>query len=190
VLILSNYSPRSLTSGFALNITGGVTLDVEAQYAFWSEAPPPLLVTTVDLSGEGLEALGIENGLDAPAPGQNRVNPPGFVDTMNWRVGVEWKTLKDMLAVRAGYQLRPTPIPDQTTGTNFADNTAHVVSTGFGLTFRWPQIFKGPVTVEGAYQAQILQPRRTEKVSPNDPVGSWTSHGAVHSIALGWVYEF
>jgi hypothetical protein len=191
VLILANYSPRSLTSGVSFQILRDVTVNVEGQYQFWSEAPPPYVVTRVDLGGKGLEALGLEDGLDAPAEGQNRVpEKAGFVDTLNVRVGAEVKALHDMLALRAGYQLRPTPVPDQTSGTNIIDCTAHVVATGFGLTFKLPQVFTQPVTIEGAYQAQILAPRETKKTDPLDDVGDYTAGGVVHSVAVGWTYRF
>lgn len=193
VIVHANYSPRTITAGVGFDIARDVTLDAEAQYAFWSEAPPPFVVTGVDLGGEGLEALGLEDGLDAPAPGQDRVASPGFVDTVNWRAGVEWRALqraKHTLAVRAGYQYRPTPVPDQTSGTNIIDCTTHIVGAGFGLTFDVPFAFARPVTAEAAYQVHVLQPRETTKASAVDAVGGWNASGAVHAIALGWTYRF
>ena len=190
VLVRANFSPRTVTAGASFEILRDVIVDVEAQYAFWSEAPPPFVITGVDLGGEGLEALGLEDGLDAPAAGQDRVGPPGFVDTVNVRAGVEWHLLKDVLAARAGYQYRPSPVPDQTSGTNIIDCTTHVVGAGFGLTFVFPLALARPVTIDAAYQAQILQPRTATKPNPNDDVGAWTAQGIVHALALGWTYQF
>lgn len=190
VLVRANFSPRSVTAGVGLEVLRDLVVDVEAQYAFWSEAPPPFVITGVDLGGQGLEALGLEDGLDAPAAGQDRVASPGFVDTVNLRAGLEWRLLKDVLAARAGYQYRPSPVPDQTSGTNIIDGSAHVVGMGFGLTFELPRAFTRPLTIDAAYQAQILMPRTAEKVNPNDAVGSWSAQGVVHALALGWTYQF
>ena len=138
----------------------------------------------------GVPALGLENGLDAPAEGQDRVQPPGFQDTLNVHAGAEWRALHDVLALRAGYQFRPSPVPDQTTGTNIIDCTTHAVTAGFGLTFKLPAVFARPVTIDAAYQAQVLVPRTATKTSPLDPVGDWTASGVVHSVAVGWTYRF
>ena len=190
VLLRANFSPRSVTAGAGLELWRDIIVDVEAQYAFWSEAPAPFVLTGVDLGGEGLEALGLQDGLDAPAVGQERVLSPGFVDTVNMRAGVEWRLLKDLLALRAGYQYRPSPVPDQTSGTNIIDCNAHVLATGFGLTFDLPSAFARPVTIEAAYQVQLLEPRAASKNSPNDEVGPWAAQGVVHALAVGFAYQF
>lgn len=190
VQILANYSPRSVTSGLSLEIFEDTLVDAEVQAAFWSFAPPPFVITRVDLGGAGLDALGIGDGLDAPAAGQERVQSPGFVDTLNWRVGLEHTILDGLLAMRAGYQYRPTPVPDQTTGTNIIDCNAHILAAGFGLTFGLPEVFAQPVTVDAAWQSQILEPRTARKTSAVDAVGDWTASGAVHSLSLGWTYRF
>lgn len=188
VLVVANFQPRTIAAGASLTLAEELTLNAEAHYAFWSEAPPPMLSARVDLGGAGLEALGLEEALDAPARGQERVVVPGFVDTLNVRVGGEWRLLGPSLALRAGYQYRPTPVPEQTTGTNIIDNDAHVVASGFALTARLPW-FARPVHIEGAYQVHILEPRSARKVNPNDAVGDWTASGAVHSLAVGLGYS-
>jgi long-subunit fatty acid transport protein len=190
VLVLSNFSPRSLTSGVRLDVLRDLVVNLDAQVAFWSEAPPPFLITTVDLGGEGLEALGLEDGLDAPGPGQERVVSPGFVDTLSWRLGAEWQTFRRILALRAGYQYRPTPVPDQASGTNIVDCNTHILAGGFGLTFELPWLFARPVTIDAAYQAHVLEPRTATKIDRRDDVGDWTASGIVHSLAVGWTYAF
>lgn len=189
VLVLANYQPRSLTTGAALWAARGVLVDVEAQWAMWSAAPPPMLVTRVDLGGDGLEALGLDATLDAPADGQERVRSPGYVDTVVWRVGVEWQALVP-LVLRAGYQYRPTPVPDQASGTNIVDANAHVLALGAGVTMRLPHVFNQPITAEVGYQAQLLEERTATKANPQDEIGDWVARGVVHALALGWTYRF
>jgi long-subunit fatty acid transport protein len=190
VTIPANFEPRTITAGTSFTIVKDLTLSVDGQYVFWHEAPPPLQITVVKLSGAGLDALGLSGALDAPAPGQNRVVSPGFVDTVDWRAGLEYRALKGVLALRAGYQYRPTPVPDQTSGTNIIDCNTHVVTAGFGVTFLMPHVFARPVTIDAAYQAHILEPRSVKKSNPNDPVGDWTATGLVHALAVGWTYHF
>jgi long-subunit fatty acid transport protein len=190
VLVLANFMPRTLTSGVSLQIVRDVLVDLEAQYVFWSEAPPPAMISSIDLGGKGLDSLGLEGGLDAPAEGQERVTDPAFQDTVVLRAGIEAEVVPDILAVRAGYQYRPTPVPDQTSGTNIIDCTTHVFAGGFGLTFDIPMVFARPLTIDAAYQAQVLEPRRAEKTNRQDDVGDWTASGAVHSLAVGWTYQF
>ncbi len=191
VVVLANFEPRTVSPGLSFEIVKDLTLSFDAQYAFWSEAPPPLVVTTVKISGDGVDALGLGGALDAPAAGQDRVPASsGFVDTINWRAGLEYRLFKGVLALRAGYQYRPTPVPDQTSGTNIIDNNTHVVTAGFATTFKMPHVFARPVTLDLAYQAQILEPRTATKTNPRDAIGNWTSSGVVHALAVGWTYRF
>lgn len=188
IAVFANFQPRTVAGGLSFDVVDDVVIDVEAHYAFWSEAPPPMVIASLDLSGAGLEALGLDEGLDAPVEGQNRAIDPGFVDTLSIRTGAEWKLFNDVLRIRGGYQYRPTPVPDQTSGTNIIDATAHIVTGGFGLNFVFPGV-KRPMTIDAAYQAQILEPRTATKVSATDAVGNWTASGAVHMLAVGFTYE-
>jgi hypothetical protein len=188
--IIANYAPRTLTAGVEIEILRQLRLLVDAQAAFWSQAPSPHAATRVDLGGDGLDGLGLEDGLDAPADDQERVVPPGFSDVVVLRVGVEWRGLNDVLALRAGYQLRPTPVPDQTSGTNIADARTHVIAAGAGLRALFPAIADGPFDVDLGWQAHLLEPRRTEKDDARDPVGPWTASGVVHVLAIGAAYRW
>lgn len=189
---VANYAPRSATLGGGLEIFEQLELLVDVQYVFWSEAPPPFVSMRLDLDGEALRRLGLGEALDVPSEQQDRVPADsGFVDTLNAKVGLEWRLLDDAVAVRAGYQFRPTPVPDQTTGTNIVDCTAHVVGAGAAVDVpaRWMNL-PNPVVVEVTGQTQILQPRRADKADPTDPVGDWRASGAVHHLQAGLRYAF
>jgi len=186
----ANFSPRMWTGGVSVDVVERLTVSVDTQYAQWSAAPPPFLQVRGDVSGAGLERLGLGDALDVPADGQERVLSPGFVDTWNIRAGLEGRLLEERLAVRAGYGWRPTPVPDQTSGTNIVDNSTHTVAVGAGGRCLLPGVADKPFTLNASYQAILLVPRTAEKASARDPVGSWTSSGVVHHAGLELRYAW
>lgn len=190
LLNFANFCPRTWTVGTTVQLFDVLDVSADVQYAQWSEAPPPFLQVQNTIAGDGLDRLGLGGSLDAPAEGQNRVVSPGFVDTVNVRVGIEGRLFDDALLLRTGYQWRPTPVPDQTSGTNIVDNTAHIVSAGATTRFLLPMMAKQPFFLDAAYQAQILAPRATAKASARDPIGSWTSSGVVHLTSLAIRYAW
>jgi hypothetical protein len=190
VLIQSNYAPRTAALGVSLDVVEQVRLNVDLVYQQWSMAPPPYLKANLDLSGETLEEAGLDDTLDAPAEGEERVRAPGFQDTLIVKVGLEGRFLHDVLALRAGYQLRPTPVPDQTSGTNIVDARAHVLAGGVGVRASLPALIDNPIEFHLGYQAQILEPRAADKESAADPVGNWRAGGVVHAVASGLSYSF
>jgi long-subunit fatty acid transport protein len=187
LVTLSNFSPRTWTGGLQLDLLQTIKLAVDMQYAQWSEAPSPFLRVRNDVAGEGLERLGFGEALDAPGPGQERVVSPGFVDTLNVRVGGEGEVM-DGVIVRGGYAWRPTPVPDQTSGSNIVDNSAHTIAVGAGVRADLPLVAERPFWFNVGYQAIVMQPRRAEKTSSRDAIGSWTSSGTVHHVALEFRY--
>lgn len=180
----ANFSPRMWNGGVSLDLWGFVHASADAQFAQWSEAPSPFLRVRNDLSGAGLDRLGLGNALDVPAAGEDRVLSPGFVDTWNLRTGVETRLADERLSLRAGYGWRPTPVPDQTSGTNIVDNSTHTLACGAGARVALPGVAEKPFTLNVSYQAIVLSPRTAEKASARDPVGSWTSSGVVQHAGL------
>ena len=183
LVTLSNFSPRVWTGGVQLDVLERWEFALDVQYAQWSEAPSPFLKVRNDISGEGLARLGFGDALDAPGPGQERVISPGFVDTINVRAAVEGE-VADGVVVRGGYGLRPTPVPDQTSATNIVDNTAHTLALGVGVRADLPLVAQRPFWFNVSYQAVLMAPRRADKTSARDAIGSWTSSGAVHHIGV------
>lgn len=183
-------APRSLTAGLSLEVLDRLTVNAEVQGAQWSTTPPPFMRVEVDLGGSGLDAVGLADGLDAPAPRQERVVAPGFVDTLAWRLGAELRVVPDLLVVRGGYQFRPSPVPDQSTGTNILDSNAHVFGAGAGIALEVPWLMARPVWFHAAYQAQVLEERQARKASPLDDVGGWTMGGSVHALSASGTFAF
>ena len=136
------------------------------------------------------EYLGLADALDAPGPGQERVRELGFADIVKIRAGVEYLFWDDFLQARAGYSFRPSPVPDQTSGTNVVDNAVHAVSFGGSLLFGADPLIDGNIRVDVAWQTHWLVPRTVEKEAFDDPVGGWTAGGFVHEMSLATTYVF
>ena len=187
LLTLSNFSPRTWNAGAQADILERFHVNADVVYAQWSQAPAPFLKVKNTITGEGLERLGLGGALDAPGDGQERVISPGFIDTVNVRVGVDGEVL-DGLIVRAGYAWRPTPVPDQTSGTNMVDNSTHTLAAGLGVRADLPLVADKPFWFNIGYQAALLVPRTAEKTSSRDPIGTWTSSGVMHHLAIDLRY--
>lgn len=207
VLGEANFSPRTVTGGLSVSVDprlllestslsealswwGELSVDVDGGYAFWSDAPSPHLGLSTSVRGEGVEALGLEDALDTPETNRDRWSRPGFVDTGLLRLGFEQRLFADTLALRGGYAYRPSPVPDQSSGTNLADANTHLITAGLGTRFLARPILDGELGLDVAWQSHIFEPRRAEKARADDPVGSWTLDGGVHAMTLQLSYVF
>ena len=75
-------------------------------------------------------------------------------------------------------------MPDQTSATNIVDNTSHTLAIGAGVRADLPLVAERPFWFNVSYQAVLMAPRRGEKTSARDAVGSWESTGAVHHVGI------
>jgi long-subunit fatty acid transport protein len=189
VTTVSNFSPRSFHGGLDVAFLGSGHASVDVEYAVWSEAPTPYLGLQAGIGGELVGDLGLEGELDSPGPGLSRIRSAGFVDTMSVRAGLEYWFLDELIALRGGYGYRPTPVPDQTSGSNIADANAHIVAGGVGMRVPMPFLDE-PLRFDGAWQSQLLETRTTNKELADDPTGTWRLKGAMHelSVALGYAW--
>jgi hypothetical protein len=188
---MANFTPRTVTLGMAYLFGDRIQAGVDLQYAFWSEAPDPAPNLFLDVRGDDLEALGLEDGLDVPQPGRSRNGDPAFSDTLNFRMGLESQFYDGGLILRGGYGYRPTPIPAQTTGTNFVDSDSHQLAIGVGSNFSLPwNLLENPLELSLTWQSHVFSPRSVIKESPDDPVGDWRLTGAMHNGMVGARYLF
>ncbi len=105
--------------------------------------------------------------------------PPDFKDVFVPRIGVEY-TINDHLAVRTGYFYRPSPVPDQTGNTNYADSNRHGISIGAGVSFQDPWgLGKAPINIDVVFQAQILEQRSVVKTAVDNPTGNYKIEGEI-----------
>ena len=182
------YTPHTLSFGLAWEAPSTpLTLTVDARYMLWSRAPDPALSLDLDIGGELVEALGLGDAIDF-VPGPSAF--PTLDDTLSLHMGGEY-WFNDHVAARLGYAFRPTPVPEQPSVTNYVDNDAHTVSAGVGLS--WPDplnLDEYPVMIDvtGAYS--ILPTENTIKVSPDDPVGSYSAGGGILSISASLRHDF
>ncbi len=157
---ITEYAPHQAGLGVAVDLLGGkLELGADLGWEHWSATPTLVPDITIDLP-QTLHDLGFDKQV------VSRPVEMGFRDTWVPRVGAEWRAL-DRLKLRAGYAFRPSPVPPQTSLTNFLDSDSHLLSLGGGWTFDDPlQMAKG-LTLDGAAQLTLMSPREVNKVGNN-----------------------
>lgn len=184
------FSPDEVALGVSWRVPEVETLVAgDLTWLGWSAAPDPSPETRLDASGDLIDGTGLGGAFDAPAPGQSRAVDLGLRDVVTIAVGVEQPVGR--LRLRGGYRLSPTPVPVQTTGTNYVDVTVHAVSVGMGVRFSDPtEALTGPIELDAAAAAAFLPSRRHEKAGLGDPVGSYGARGTIFSLGLALRYVF
>ncbi len=182
----THYTPHVVALGVACDVTPDFTIALDGEYQRWSAAPSPYVDLEIDLSGDTLKALGLENTLDISSP----LQPPGFSDTFNARLGFEYR-VSTRIAGRLGGFFRPTPVPKQNApGTNILDGTTLGLGAGVGFNFDDPlEVFQAPVNIDFATQVQILLPRETNKEA-TDSVASYTYSAKMYGLTIVIRYDF
>jgi long-subunit fatty acid transport protein len=167
---IAHYSPHQVSFGAAWDITNQLTVTLDGEYQHWSTAPSPYVSLNVDLAGPTLAALGIDKALDLTSP----ATQPGFVNTLGFRLGGEYR-VSDRFSARLGGFYRPTPVPLQnTTGSNLLDGNAIGLAAGIGFSFPDPlEILAHPIQIDLAGQATFILPREATK----PPFDSLPSYG-------------
>jgi long-chain fatty acid transport protein len=182
----THYTPHTVAFGASWDITPELTVALDGEWQHWSAAPSPYMDISIDLSGDTLKALGLEDALDI----KSLVQRPGFSDTVNTRLGVEYR-LSDRFAARLGGFFKPTPVPKQSVpGTNILDCDAIGIAAGVGFNFPDPlEIFQSPIHIDVATQAQFLLPREAVK-EPTDVVPSYTYSAKTFGLTAAIRYDF
>jgi long-subunit fatty acid transport protein len=182
------YTPHSFNFGAAWKIfESGWLVTTDLNYQLWSNAPDPTLEFVADVEGELVEGFGLEDAIDM-LPGPSGL--PGFSDTLDVRLGVEWLA-NEHVTSRIGYHFRPTPIPNQVGLTNFIDTDSHTISAGIGLTYDDPlNLDSEPVTAEFTGALSLFPTRTSEKLSENDPIGDFSAGGQVFTMSFSLRHDF
>lgn len=183
----NHYTPHIVTLGAAWDASADLTFSLDGAYQAWSLAPSPYVRIAVDVGGETLRALGLDEALDL----DSGIRDPGFKDTIVPRLGVEYR-VTERFAARGGAWFRPTFVPKQTPrGTNILDANTIGVSAGLGYSFDDPlEIFAEPIIVDLVAQGIWLLPRDADKEDETDPVPPYSYSGRVAGVSAMVRYNF
>ena len=184
----NHYTPHSINLGAAWDPSVDLTLAVDLSYQVWSTAPSPYTRIHVDLSGETLAALGLDEAMDLDTLETDA--PPGFEDTLSVRAGMEYR-LSERFAARGGLSFHPTPVPRQVQpGSNILDSDALGVSGGFGWSFDDPlEVFEAPLILDVAVRGIWFLPREAIK-EDTDQVPSYDYASRVLGATVAFRYNF
>ncbi|MBU1429219.1 outer membrane protein transport protein, partial [Myxococcota bacterium] len=153
----STYTPQQYTLGLSWRPTPAWLLAFDAVWARWSQAPKPTAAFYMLLS---FDELGLE-----PVENRSDVYDLGAEDTLSPHIGVEHQ--RGALALRAGYAFLPTPLPAQTSYTNFLDADTHQIGLGVGYSFPDPlAMHEAPITIDLAAQLSQVEAREANKDDP------------------------
>jgi len=185
------YSPHQFTLGLSYDWQEmDMLFALDVGYHAWSAAPDPAVASNITVGGELLEGTGLDGAFNAPVEGRERSVQLGFRDVVVPRIAVEKRF--GFFTMRGGYALRPSPAPVQTSGANYIDGTAHILSAGASARFFDPLgALEGPLNIDVGVGPHFHPKRRHTKVTRQDPVGSYEAGGSmwVFGVALAYVFE-
>lgn len=127
------WDPAMLTLGAALGRARGWSLSLDVVWSRWSD---------------------FKTGFDTDPS-------PAFHDTLGLRTGLEWA--KRGWALRAGYAIDPSPIPEQIGDTSYIGAGAMTYSVGGGLDLR--ELFHVPFAIDAHARARL----GAEQTAHKDP---------------------
>jgi len=191
----SGYEPLSATLAADWGVARHLRLFGALEYARWSEAPSP--EAQIDLE------------VDLDVTPETRVVHfvlPRFRDTISPRLGIELGFLSEpqprtdpavdgddesnpgpqeqraRATVRAGWSFVPSPVPNQTGFTSYADADRHTFSIGGGVDFG--RMLGVGVQGDFALAMSLLNERTFTKPSSSLPHTSYTASGSFFTGAL------
>ncbi len=188
----TNYTPPTGSAGVSwTGFEDKLTISAELQASAWGLATDPSVRFAVDVGGRDINNLGLDDSVDTPQPGQERKVRLGLRNIVVPRAGFEWRILDDVVRVRGGSYFRPTPVPTQTSGSNYLDNHAWAV-TGSGMVRITDPLglVARPVGLEMSLQVITMLERQVRKVDVDDPIGDYRFGGQVYEAAMGITYDF
>ncbi len=172
------FTPQQATGGIAWDPGEDWTLATDVVWADWSAMP----------SVAGDVAILVNIGFE-PALLRAAFPDPAFRDTVSPRLGVERRLgmgAASELALRGGWSYEPSPVPEQTGITSFADSARQVPSLGAG--FAVTDWLPGRWSLDVGLALHALARRETRKDDRVLPNGDFTSEGEVWfgSAAITW----
>jgi hypothetical protein len=149
----NDYTPASAWAAAAVHPSPHLDVLLQATYVMWHRANPyySKLRMLVDLGVDPVVLGDI-------APSSRLEDRWVLAAGLEGRIPV---LSGCTLSLRAGYQYRPTPVPDQTGWTSYADSDVHLAAAGLGFD-TW-QDRSVRLRVSWAFQLQRLVKRTVEK---------------------------
>jgi hypothetical protein len=183
----SGYEPLTVALGARVDPVKFMRVFAALEYARWSAAPPPSASIRLNLD------LAI-----TPQELEARFVAPRFRDTLSPQLGLELRALElpagavaersdgerppARLAIRAGWSLNPSPVPNQTGFTSYADSTRQVFTLGAGYHFGRP--WGVELQANAALGLHVLALRHFDKQSDALPMAHYTADGRIYHAAL------
>lgn len=178
----SNYfTPARVGGGVAIDILPDLTLAADVAVNRWSTYP-----AAADLAV--LIALDI-----APPLVSSTVPPSAFTDTVDGKLGIEYRSRgrRTDVTVRAGGAWRPSPVPPQVGLTSWADGDRLVLTAGGGLTLAdWAPILTRPIEFDLALQWHRVAHQLTQKQLDTFPGEAFSSGGNIFHAGLSATVRF
>ena len=180
------YTPRQWVVGVGYRPSPNLIVSCDVSYNEWSRYQVPSLTIATDID---IPFVVLKEGVNEPAK---------FKDTATPRLGVEyrafrWESLD--LFLRGGYFFEPTPVPEQTTRTNYLDSNRHVFSGGIGFLLK--RIFQQDLSshplsldigVSYHWLTDRVHQKRPETRPDNPGYPSITSSGNIWYFTVGLSY--
>jgi hypothetical protein len=137
----AQYDPLTAAVEAAWRPHGALLYTAQLQWQHWSAFPLPTL---------------------EPVEGADRLERPGFHDTVVPRLGAEWTADRGVanVAVRAGAAFAMSPAPEASGRQSFLDN--HRLIGALGVSFGLPRS-SVPIVIDAWLQHHLLVPRRHRK---------------------------
>ncbi len=147
----------------------------------WSAQPDPRLDTSLTVSGDDAEQLGLDAALAWPDPAEAWGISPAYSDTLAFALAGSWE-MKPVHATLS-YGFEPSPVPEQIGFYNQADGDNHQVGWGLGYDFDAALGARGwSVMLAGRHRIYPTRSNRKERVG--DPTGDWSAGGLFHVLVL------
>jgi long-chain fatty acid transport protein len=178
------FTPARATAGLAVDVTDALTVSGDLTWSQWSRFDA------------GVADLRILIALDLTPPLVTTALPePGFTDTFSARFGAEWRHAPSgaptHFAVRGGWAYLPTPVPEQSGLTSFADGDRSLVTLGAGVTLAdWSPYLTRPIDVDLALQWQHVASQLTVKDPRRFPGQAFSSGGDIFHAGVSTTVRF
>ena len=175
------FSPRQVSAGLEYD-AGTWLLTADITWLQWSAFKAPASIITMELDTGAAEMALPETAV---------IEAPNFSNIVIARLGLENEILhgeKIRLLSRVGYFFEPSPAPNQTQNTNYADSHKHGTSIGLGLELLdLRPVLESPLELDWVFQTIWIQNRSYNKDSPADLIGDYTISGVIlgSSLTLG-----